>query len=143
MQKFRENPSRDSLVTGHDVTFREFSLYILGLWAQHKLVSGDGHWMRYEDLCQPCAIQYDYIGKYETLEQDAEHILSRLNLTHLVQFPHRGSEYSGKRTIGRMQEYYSSLPRELALMLGHVFSNDSAMFGYPTAAEVLRETGAF
>lgn len=141
--KYRKSPSKTSVQTGSDVTFREFSLHVCDLWAKNVLGSHNRHWQRYEDICHPCAIRYDFIGKYEILDQDTAYIRKRLNLTHLVRLPRRGAEYPGARTADKMREYYPTLPRAEALRVGNVYSNDSAMFGYDRPDEILRELGVF
>ena len=62
-----------SLETGEDVTFEEFVQYVLQQAdvGQDRL---DSHWRPQYNLCQPCHINYDFIGHYETLRQDAEHM---------------------------------------------------------------------
>ena len=40
----------------------------------------DRHWTPYTDLCDPCSIEYDYVLRLETLEQDAVPVLKALGL---------------------------------------------------------------
>ena len=55
-------------------TFEEILEEILA-W---KHASADPHWSRYVDLCHPCELDFDFIGKVETLESDGKIILSHL-----------------------------------------------------------------
>jgi len=77
-------------MTGSEVKFEEFVQHVL-LESRLGKQYLDHHWRPQYNLCRPCHIKYDFIGHYETLHQDAEHVLrqiSRLsNNTADVQFP--------------------------------------------------------
>jgi Sulfotransferase family len=51
----------------------------------------DRHWRSYEDLCHPCFVGYDFIGKYETLSDDVDHVLKLIGEYGKVQFPNKVS----------------------------------------------------
>ena len=44
---------------------------------------GDQHWMPITELCFPCQIKYNYIGKLETMDMDAKFILNKLGAPEL------------------------------------------------------------
>ncbi|KAL7872349.1 hypothetical protein SRHO_G00073330 [Serrasalmus rhombeus] len=61
-------------------------LYILSLPAdRYELL--DEHWRQTAHLCHPCQIHYDFIGKMETMEEDAADLLRMLRVDNIVQFP--------------------------------------------------------
>ena len=45
------------------------------------------HWRQYEKLCHPCVINYDFIGRLETLENDAPLLLKMAGIEDRVSFP--------------------------------------------------------
>uniref|UniRef100_A0A0E9VEE5 Carbohydrate sulfotransferase n=1 Tax=Anguilla anguilla TaxID=7936 RepID=A0A0E9VEE5_ANGAN len=47
----------------------------------------DIHWETVNRLCFPCFITYDFIGKFETLEQDANYFLSLVGAPGDLRFP--------------------------------------------------------
>ena len=53
------------------VTFEEFIKYVVEERQLKKL------WCTIENLCQPCQINYDYIGKYETFTEDLANIIMK------------------------------------------------------------------
>ena len=66
--RYRANQSALRLdVPINDVTFEEFVGVVL---KPHKLPR-DVHWRPMTDLCHPCAVRYDFVGRYETLQARA------------------------------------------------------------------------
>jgi hypothetical protein len=78
----RKNPSRLSMEMGDDVTFPEFVNFIVDEWRDGKRRL-DVHWRPVVDLCLPCDMQFHFIGKFETLNQDVDFLLRKLNETDL------------------------------------------------------------
>ena len=69
VKRFRKNASNSS---GNDVTFAEFVEYILSPKTKKPL---NEHWRPIHELCSPCQIKFDMIGKFETLQHDSNYIL--------------------------------------------------------------------
>ena len=69
---------------GHDTTFNEFVDYII--YVQNNRKERDEHFIPGHELCIPCQIHHDIIGKMETFANDTFYILEKLNLTEYV--PH-------------------------------------------------------
>ena len=46
-----------------------------------------GHWKQVEKLCFPCAFDFDFIGHFETLQEDADYLLSKAGFNDRVEFP--------------------------------------------------------
>ncbi|NWI64611.1 CHST9 sulfotransferase, partial [Todus mexicanus] len=65
-EMFRKNKN-----SSEKVSFQEFVSFILSK-QPHSL---DIHWKPMFLLCDPCNMQYDILGKYETLGLDSEHVL--------------------------------------------------------------------
>jgi hypothetical protein len=55
----------------NDITFPEFVRFI----AEHGPDGFDQHWRPISNLCRPGDIQYDFVGRYERLEEDANRLL--------------------------------------------------------------------
>ena len=119
-----------SLATGvnvkdQNVTFDEFVNYVLsiggGYWNEH--------WQTYDKLCRPCAIDYDFVGRFENLELEAPYALRvsgiNKNGTKIV-FP----EIKPSTTASKIPFYFSQLSKETLNSLIQLFRGDSEMFGY-------------
>ena len=63
IKNFRRNATKESLEKGHDVKFDEFLKYISNLSSKNHARAFDEHWKPISDLCFPCLIDYDVIGK--------------------------------------------------------------------------------
>lgn len=108
------------------IMFSEFVQFIL-----INMSAADQHWDTYHSLCDPCVVKYDYIAKYETLEEEAGIILSKLGLDDEVTFPTRRSTgYTHKRTAEIMEGYYMSLSKELRQRLLDVYKYEYLSFGF-------------
>ena len=86
----------------------------------------NGHWKQAQKLCFPCAFDFDFIGHFETLQEDADYLLSKTGFDDRVKFPVvRTSQVSSD-----FLEYYSEVPKEIIFKLGEAFRSDFEMFGY-------------
>ncbi|KAL3863842.1 hypothetical protein ACJMK2_005570 [Sinanodonta woodiana] len=80
----RSERNGDQVYCGHDVTFAEFVSFTLKWFDMNQCV--EPHFSEIFRHCAPCDIDYTYIGKMETIEQDTKYILSKLNQTNRVIF---------------------------------------------------------
>lgn len=108
----------------NNITFTEFLKFILT--KSHPLTR-DPHWRPIQELCFPCAFDFDFIGHFETLEEDATYILNK------EQFNNRVAIQSSNPTsaFSDFMRFYSQVPREVIYRVGEAFRDDFEMFGYP------------
>ena len=64
---------------GH-VTFAEFAEYVVDEWKSGRRL--DRHWRPQHEICNPCYVQYDFIGRFEQLSDDTSHVLAKLTSFH-------------------------------------------------------------
>jgi len=126
VKKFRPNASNESLQRGHDVTFTEFVEYIVDPETTKKTHFNE-HWRPMIELCSPCHINYDVIGKYETLMDDAWLVLEKANLNRLIQFPQSKKASSTNALLG---EYAASLTKQQLSHLYQIYQLDFRLFDY-------------
>ena len=74
---------------GDDVSLQEFLQYV----AESHVEDMNEHWMPFYELCQPCAVLYDFVGSFENLESDANQVLKELNVNEQVSFPKQQKYY--------------------------------------------------
>ncbi len=123
VKHFRQNPPKNP--TGDDVTFTEFLDYV----SQTDKVQLNEHWSRYVDLCQPCHIDYDFIGYYEQFDEDIHFLLNALLLNAVVQFPAKQSYYS-TLTEEEKVRIIKKVPNSTLRKLEERFKKDYRFFGY-------------
>ena len=111
-----------------NVTFDEFVNYVIniggGYWNEH--------WKTYDKLCHPCGIHYDFIGRFENLEEEARFVMSGLIRNLTVPFP----EVKPSKTSSQISFYYSQIPTERLYRVVRLFGDDSEMFGYDLPASL-------
>lgn len=127
IRRYRMNPSERSLELGDDVRFDEFVQYVIDEWKTGQLM--DVHWRPMADLCTPCYVHYDVIGKFETLKQDADFVLNSINQTRVHEFPRFHPAISKSST----KLYADQLTEEqLNSIFFHVYKYDFELFDYST-----------
>lgn len=116
-----------------DVTFEQFATFLVLQWRKGALFQE--HWREQYNLCNPCQIQFDFIGHYETLAEDALFILRNTNLENKVEFPH----WNPTDTKSLIQEYYSTLSFLRIKQLQTIYQKDAQLFGYshPRSLEMI------
>ncbi|XP_053487156.1 carbohydrate sulfotransferase 8 [Ictalurus furcatus] len=127
--KYRANASRSALLTGEGVTFKEFIQYLLDV---RRPVGMDIHWERVVQLCSPCLINYDFIGKFETIEEEANFLLRHIGAPANLTFPSfKDRNPNAARTSSRItQEYFSQLSLNQRQKTYDFFYMDYLMFNY-------------
>ncbi|XP_036399875.1 carbohydrate sulfotransferase 8-like isoform X1 [Megalops cyprinoides] len=84
ISKYRANASQVALRTGTGVTFKEFMQYLLDV---NRPVGMDIHWEHVNQLCSPCLLDYDFIGKFEAIEEEANFLLRKTGAPSNLTFP--------------------------------------------------------
>nr|XP_032832063.1 carbohydrate sulfotransferase 9-like [Petromyzon marinus] len=121
---YRTNPSRESLLQGHDVTFSEFVSFILDpRWALYQ----DVHWLPVHKLCQPCLLPFNFIGKLETMQRDAAALLAKIGAPSWMSY----SDPKNKRSSASMtRSYLAQLSPEAKWKLYRFYYEDYRLFNY-------------
>lgn len=129
IRKYRQNPTAISLEKGDDVTFVEFVNFIIDKWKLPK-ERMDAHWLSAIELCFPCSIEYDFIGKVETLEQDVSFLLQKLNETDLIpSFQEKQKAPNTTQSVWR--QTMKQLNQQQMEDLISIYAADFQIFGYP------------
>ncbi|CAH1784541.1 unnamed protein product [Owenia fusiformis] len=117
-------PLEDRL-SGENVTFRQFAKYLVHPRVKRPF---NEHWQQYSELCRPCAIQYDIVGKYETMDTDMKYTLKRMGVEEKLNYT--GHRYSFSSTQEQMGAAYKTIPIEDLKKLMHLYILDFTLFGY-------------
>ncbi|XP_005400046.1 PREDICTED: carbohydrate sulfotransferase 8 [Chinchilla lanigera] len=129
LARYRANASREALRTGSGVRFPEFIQYLLDV---HRPVGMDIHWDHVSRLCSPCLIDYDFVGKFESMEDDANFFLSLIRAPHNLTFPRFKDRHSQEaRTTSRItHQYFAQLSALQRQRTYDFYYMDYLMFNY-------------
>ncbi|XP_071970249.1 carbohydrate sulfotransferase 9-like isoform X2 [Engystomops pustulosus] len=110
-----------------NLTFEQFAQFIIQENASHR----DTHWKPMYELCDPCSIKYDFIGKFTTITEDADYVLKIIGAHENLKFPtmkhHSNDSRTGKDLTIR---YLDTISPVLFRKLMNVYSLDFSMFDY-------------
>ncbi|XP_069587865.1 carbohydrate sulfotransferase 9-like [Ranitomeya imitator] len=110
-----------------NITFEQFANYI----TKEKPYYRDTHWKPMYQLCEPCNIQYDFIGKFETLADDADFVLKIIRAPKNLKYPTMKHHSNESRTNEDISiSYLEMLPPILFRKFLSVYSLDFSIFGY-------------
>ena len=104
-----------------NITFEEFLTY-LAKGGQHA----DDHWAPQTSLCQICKYQFDFIGRFEHLNTDANKIFKLINTDLMFSTKH---DYK-QRTVDMLKQAYEKIPRKLLVLIYLTYKDDFDAFGY-------------
>ncbi|XP_015857081.3 carbohydrate sulfotransferase 9 isoform X1 [Peromyscus maniculatus bairdii] len=131
IKKYRPNVYAETLNNGSGVKFKEFVYYLLDA---HRPVGMDIHWERVSKLCYPCLINYNFVGKFESLEEDANYFLQLIGAPKELKFPDFKDRHSSdERTSAQVvRRYLKDLSRAERQLLYDFYHLDYLMFNYTT-----------
>lgn len=108
--------------SGAGMTFKEFLSFLVS----HNPAYFQEHWAPYFHLCHPCTISYDFIGVYETLEDDSNQILRKINAPIELKFP----TFIPSNTSKDLKQVWKAIPLRLQEAIFHTYFPDYTLFGY-------------
>uniref|UniRef100_A0A3B3CCH4 Carbohydrate sulfotransferase n=1 Tax=Oryzias melastigma TaxID=30732 RepID=A0A3B3CCH4_ORYME len=127
IRRYRKNATQDALVNGDDVKFKEFIEYLVDP-ATQKDGPLNEHWQTVYQLCHPCHIHYDMVGKYETLEDDSNYLLELVGVGNFLRFP---SYAKSTRTTDIMTaQFFSNISSQQQIQVYQLYKMDFHMFNY-------------
>ena len=80
--------------------------------------------------CQPCAIDYDYIIKLETLQEDIQYLMAVLNRPDNTKELISQETISKNKNINLFKYYFNLLNYNELESLNRIYKNDLNIFNY-------------
>ena len=115
----QDEPSCSS--SEHELTFKKFIYYVSDVGFDRN-----PHWRSYGPLCHPCYIEYNFIGHFEDMPEEAPYILRQTGMDRAVTFP----PFHTHNTTSQLLKSYAPIPKEKIAQLGKAFQEDFEMFDY-------------
>ena len=135
MVKYVNGGNRTSLT---EINFDIFTNFVL-----HELQSGSRsygslHWIRAAEICDICAVKYNFVGKVETLEEDIGGLevwhpgLGKSNVKSILMRKHNNLGTDSLAVL-----YFRQLSKDRIRQLEKAYRNDFLAFDYPYPSEYL------
>uniref|UniRef100_A0A3P9HIW3 Carbohydrate sulfotransferase n=1 Tax=Oryzias latipes TaxID=8090 RepID=A0A3P9HIW3_ORYLA len=93
------------------------------------------HWRQMRRLCHPCLIEYDFVGHQESLQEDAQELLTMVKLENDIKFP---PSYENMTSPDSVMDWFQSVPLEDRRKLYKIYEEDFQLFGYRRPTELLQ-----
>lgn len=84
------------------------------------------HWFRFIDLCRVCSINWDFIGKVETVDVDSEVVMDKAGVKGLYHLGLHGKTSDNVKVIN----YFKGLSKNLIREIYELYKADFEIFGY-------------
>ena len=126
VQKYRIPSVPINQVNGKNVTFQEFIRYLID--KETYVQEMNEHWMPMYELCQPCYINYNFIGSFESLTLDTNALLTKLHAPDNIAFPIKQSFYGTSINREAVATFYRSITTEEYKSLHGRYMNDFKCF---------------
>ena len=104
-------------------TFEHFIEYIMSNSWQY-----DVHWQPYSKLCRACLFKYNFIGKYETMNEDLNRLIELAGLKSKDWISE--NYFKSGKTKESYKLMYSNLPNHLICDLKDFYKDDLRLFNY-------------
>ncbi|KAL1282673.1 hypothetical protein QQF64_001476 [Cirrhinus molitorella] len=124
-----------AFAAGIRLSFTHFIKYLLDPQTE-KTTPFNEHWQQMYRLCHPCQIEYDFIGKLETVDEDTEHLLNILGLDNYIHFP---PGYENRTALDWEQEWFANISVADRRKLYHLYETDFRFFEYEKPKTLLDE----
>ena len=82
-------------------TFDEFLRHLVD--ENPTVIPKNEHWERYESLCFPCDIEYDYLLKLDTIEEDSDWLFKQFKIEN-IKYP-RGNGAPSNSRLGSIAKF--------------------------------------
>ncbi len=132
-KKYNLNTSQQDAMrnarTNRKLSFQEFIRYVGDV---HNKMGhpAEEHWREISRLCDPCSVQYDFIGKLETMDDDTKYILSHIGADHLTNILNIRTHPTNSSSENEVQAAFRQVTEEDVVQFEKRFKMDMELFDY-------------
>ena len=134
IKKWRKYPSKEALETGANATWPEFVDYLTHPEERAKIEKDwhfSDHWREMYKICSPCTINYDFIGKLETVNTDAKYLLKTWGVEGKVSYlSSETSRPTNSSSRATYDKYFGNLGKQEITKLWDLYKMDYELFNY-------------
>ena len=114
------------------VTFGEFAQDVIDTWSSG--IPLNPHWRPQYQICHPCYIKYDFIGRFENLNDEASQVLAKLTAsggqTSNVTFPFKNAYRANVPLSKQREKFYANISRDTIRKLISIYRIDYKLCDY-------------
>ncbi|XP_059409349.1 carbohydrate sulfotransferase 12 [Carassius carassius] len=118
--------AQEAFAAGIRLSFTHFIKYLLDPKTEEEKPFNE-HWQQMYRLCHPCQIEYDFVGKLETLNEDTDHLLKILGVENQVRFP---PGYRNRTASNWERDWFRNISVADRRKLYNLYEADFKLFGY-------------
>ncbi|XP_013382368.1 carbohydrate sulfotransferase 11 [Lingula anatina] len=115
----------NKMIMDYNVTFPEYIQYVI-----NTKKFPDIHWGIQHSLCHPCSVDYDVIGRYETIVEDSNNLLKMLGIDEFTYPQSDNTAYAKHKTMDLVPKYFKALKPEMIKELQNIYKIDADILGY-------------
>ena len=134
IKRYRKNASPEAIATGANATWPEFVDYLTHAPLREKMEKDwhfSDHWKEMYKICAPCTIDYDFIGKLESIDTDAKYLLKKWGVDDKVSYlSSLTSRPTNSSSSSTMDKYFGQLNKDQVTALWDLFKLDYDLFNY-------------
>ncbi|XDV14685.1 hypothetical protein PO909_014898 [Leuciscus waleckii] len=134
-KKYASTMLQQAFAAGIRLSFTHFIQYLLDPQTE-KVKPFNEHWQQMYRLCHPCQIDYDFVGKLETLDEDTEHLLRILGLDNQIHFP---PGYRNRTAVNWERDWFANISVADRRKLYNLYEADFRLFGYDKPETLLHK----
>ncbi|XP_067260878.1 carbohydrate sulfotransferase 12-like [Chanodichthys erythropterus] len=127
--------AREAFAAGIRLSFTHFIQYLLDPQTEKERPFNE-HWQQMYRLCHPCQIDYDFVGKLETLDEDTEHLLKILGLEKYIHFP---PGLKDRTSVDWERDWFANISIADRRKLYNLYKTDFKLFEYEKPETLLDE----
>ncbi|XP_023929916.1 carbohydrate sulfotransferase 9-like [Lingula anatina] len=115
----------DAMIMEHNVTFPEYIQFVINT-KKHP----DVHWGIQHSLCHPCSVDYDVIGRYETIVEDSNNLLKMLGIDEITYPQSDNVDFAKYKTKDLVSKHFTTLKPWMIKELQTMYKTDADILGY-------------
>ena len=112
------------------VSFYAFLRFLAkGIGLRKNVRNGwNGHWAKYDEICFPCVVDYAYITRLETIDEDTRFLFDKAGFSEKIgYFP---PAYNNSDSVEIVENMFKKFPEGLVDRLYDLYYWDFKLFGY-------------
>jgi len=132
LRRYRKGLTAEQYAAGRIVTFQEFIRFIVQEYKEERASRLNPHWKPATLLCNPCVMNYTFLGKMDTMLEDSAYLMQHINRESGMNLRLPTKRRYDAKSGSLVHHFYANISREMLKDLYSVYKKDFEAFGYTT-----------